>query len=124
MKKMCSKCDREKNLSKFYRDCKSPDGYRGTCKKCHNLVVKKWKEKHKDSVRRMRKEYNSRRGKIYPEKKAAWTLVWKAVKEGRLIKQPCACGYEEVQGHHEDYSKPLNVVWMCVPCHRKYHRRR
>lgn len=26
-----------------------------------------------------------------------------------------------VQGHHCDYGFPLNVMWLCIPCHRKYH---
>ena len=124
MKKICSKCDIERNLSEFYRDCKSPDDHRGTCKKCHNIVVKEWKIAHKDLVRKMRKEYNKRAGKLSPEKRAARTAVWKALSGGGLIKQPCKCGCIEVQGHHEDYSKPLEVEWMCIPCHRKYHRRK
>lgn len=25
--------------------------------------------------------------------------------------------------HHPDYSKPLEVVWMCRPCHLAEHKR-
>lgn len=46
-----------------------------------------------------------------------------AIKVGKLIKQPCeGCGSTEVQAHHDDYWKPLDVRWLCDPCHRKHHQ--
>ena len=27
-----------------------------------------------------------------------------------------------LHGHHEDYSQPLEVVWLCAPCHGLRHR--
>ncbi len=42
-----------------------------------------------------------------------------AVKRGDLVKQPCAvCGSPTVEAHHEDYSDPLNVQWLCFEHHR------
>ena len=26
-----------------------------------------------------------------------------------------------LHGHHDDYSKPLEVVWMCAICHKAFH---
>ena len=52
---------------------------------------------------------------------ARW-LTHRAVKAGKLIKQPCEqCGSIKVQAHHKDYSKPLDVMWLCVICHRHIH---
>ena len=43
--------------------------------------------------------------------------------KGVLVAQPCAtCGAERVEMHHEDYSRPLDVVWLCRPCHLERHR--
>jgi hypothetical protein len=47
-----------------------------------------------------------------------------AVRSGALVRQPCEkCGDPRSQGHHTDYSKPLDVVWLCGACHGKEHRR-
>jgi hypothetical protein len=44
-------------------------------------------------------------------------------RRGLLVKQPCrVCGsLEKVEKHHEDYSKPLEVFWLCRPCHKSIH---
>jgi hypothetical protein len=58
------------------------------------------------------------------EKGKARNALRIAVHAGKIIK-PEKCercktdGY--VEGHHPDYSKPLEVVWLCRPCHRKVH---
>jgi len=54
----------------------------------------------------------------------AHKLCQKAVKEGRLIRpDKCSnCGVScKPIGHHPDYDKPLEVVWLCVKCHRILH---
>ncbi len=54
--------------------------------------------------------------------KARW-ITNKAIKSGILIKMPCvSCGEYKSEAHHPDYSKPLEVVWLCRPCHNKEHR--
>jgi hypothetical protein len=58
----------------------------------------------------------------FPEKESARQIVLMAKRKGILKKEPCKkCGAIKVQAHHSDYSKPLDVTWLCVPCHREEH---
>ena len=67
----------------------------------------------------MRKYRNDPRLRMKHE--ARW-ITQKAIKAGRLIKQPCEkCGEHNVQAHHHDYTKPLDVTWLCLACHRAEH---
>ena len=45
------------------------------------------------------------------------------VRRGKLVRQPCAaCNAPDAEKHHDDYSKPLEVRWLCRSCHMKEHR--
>lgn len=59
-------------------------------------------------------------------KSAAYTAVKFAKKSGRLKQGPCAvCGTTtRVDAHHEDYSKPLEVTWLCRRHHIDLHTER
>lgn len=51
--------------------------------------------------------------------------VYAAVRAGRLERPDrCqGCGLEKrLHAHHDDYSKPLKVRWLCGSCHRLAHR--
>lgn len=40
------------------------------------------------------------------------------VRRGKVRKLPCLiCGNPDVESHHEDYTKPLEVVWLCKGHH-------
>ncbi|MBX4188447.1 MAG: hypothetical protein KW793_04960 [Candidatus Doudnabacteria bacterium] len=57
-----------------------------------------------------------------PEKKKAHYKVWYAVKVGKLLRKPCeVCGLKKVHAHHEDYSRPLDVRWLCPSHHQLEH---
>lgn len=46
----------------------------------------------------------------------------RCIKKGILKKQPCSsCGSEKAEKHHSDYSKPLDVTWLCRHCHSRLH---
>ena len=60
-----------------------------------------------------------------PQKAAAHILLNNAIRYGRLQKAPCeVCGSIKVHGHHEDYAKPLEVIWLCSKHHRQLHAER
>ncbi len=74
-------------------------------------------------------------GKCYgePKKSPWWTHpeemerateeVRIALREGRITKLPClSCGSESVEAHHQDYLKPLEVMWFCKSHHISWHR--
>ena len=55
----------------------------------------------------------------HPERRAATIIVNNAVRAGRLTKQPCeVCGKLTVEAHHDDYSEPLEVRWLCNMHHK------
>lgn len=145
--KRCFKCGVEKFRTEFYAHSKMGDGLLGKCKSCTrndtaNRVSRKQKEvdwvlkeaercrikqRPKNKTNKETAEYRNERSEKYkqkyPDKTKARYLVSNALRDGRLIKQPCEiCGQiEDVEGHHEDYSKPLDVNWLCVIHHAERH---
>lgn len=61
-----------------------------------------------------------------PEKRAAHFILKSAVKYGRAHKpltcESCGAG-GRIHGHHHDYTKPLDVAWLCPKCHTAEHKR-
>ena len=59
----------------------------------------------------------------WPAQKAAIMAVYYAVQSGELVRQPCEkCGSEEqIEAHHDDYTKKLDVRWLCHKCHMAFH---
>lgn len=132
--KKCSCCGLPKDLSEFQKRKASVDGLTSACKTCL---------KSRDAERyKKEKPYRDMRAKAYlqtPEGKAAHARAveaWKsknairraahvilgnAVKAGTVIRQPCwVCG-EKAEAHHPDYSRPLDVVWLCPSHHKQAH---
>jgi hypothetical protein len=60
-----------------------------------------------------------------PTKRTAHNILWRAIRKGEIMKpDACSkCGREvRIEGHHPDYSKPLEVIWLCHRCHIKEHK--
>lgn len=55
------------------------------------------------------------------DKNFARSQVRLAIERGVLKREPCMCGNKKVEGHHPDYKKPLDVIWMCRKHHAELH---
>ena len=53
----------------------------------------------------------------------AYKILQKGRTNGTILPQPCAiCHTEKTEGHHTDYKKPFEVVWLCQTHHRNAHK--
>ena len=147
--KICRQCSIEKPMDGFYAHSKMADGRLNKCKDCVTANVKANREARKDYYQ----EFDRRRSSLpkrvaareayrktdgYKEshakasalwnvsnrtKKKAQTAVGNAVRDGRLLKQPChICGAEDAEAHHPDYDRALDVVWLCSGHHAQVHK--
>lgn len=67
--------------------------------------------------------YRTRQKERWPEKELARKAVRNALKRGQLKRTPCEkCGEPKSEGHHDDYSKPLEVRWLCRRHHIEHHK--
>ena len=75
-----------------------------------------WYYRNKDKVQKYHRSNK--------HKTSAWWIVSQAIKDGVLKREGCIfCGDEKTDGHHADYSKPLEVLWVCRKHHAELHRK-
>jgi hypothetical protein len=134
--KNCIKCGDSKPLDDYYKHSRMSDGHLNKCKKCCRLDAIANRRKRVDYYRaydkaraatdrrKMRLADRQRRYRSSNSAKAAARCaVYRAVLSGRLCRHPCeVCGAVEVDGHHDDYSQPLRVRWLCRKHHLIEHR--
>jgi hypothetical protein len=59
-----------------------------------------------------------------PQKVWAQRALRSALKVGLITQMPCkVCGDPDSEAHHGDYSKPMDVDWLCRLHHKAEHRR-
>jgi hypothetical protein len=80
--------------------------------------IKNWRQKNPDKFRKSVKKWQQ----THKIKHNAHQMVHRAIENGILKRsETCLeCGkIGKTEGHHEDYNKPLEVVWLCRLCHAK-----
>jgi hypothetical protein len=129
MTKHCPACRQIKSLGEFHRDHTQANGRSARCKICINGDPRRRKRNrtYQKALRKNAKTTNAEYQRRYRTKnpiivKAHWT-VNHAIRAGRIVAQPCEiCGNSKAHAHHDDYSKPLEVRWLCQEHHFALHR--
>ncbi len=136
--KKCFKCGQEKDITEFYQHLQMADKHLGKCKDCARRDVTEHRSKNIESIR----EYDRQRGKLphrikkmtarnrilrqcWPVKYLATNMVKNALRDKKITKPTkCSrCGkMTRLHGHHDDYYKPLDVMWLCCICHHIRHK--
>ena len=135
MEKVCKVCLIKKPLADFYAHPKMADGHLGKCKECQKASTARARAANPDYYR----EYDRERGKLPHrianaiEQTKKWrdadkrrlkchNSVARALRNGALEPMPCiVCGSEKTVAHHDDYDKPLDVIWLCQAHHKQLH---
>lgn len=134
----CGTCKDFKPFADFYANKRTLLGIKNQCKGCH--IATSIASRNADLARSANAAYLARAREADPEKFRARERsrtrpvdqkvlarreVNNAVKRGDLVK-PTSCEscdeQKKLTGHHDDYTKPLSVRWLCYGCHGKEHR--
>lgn len=128
--KKCYLCKKEKELDAFSSDKSKKDNKCNRCKDCsssyhnnHRLknlsLYRERDKKYNVTHKKQRNKYNNDWKKKNTHKNAAHSLIYLAIKQGVLKKEKCRdCERIETEAHHNDYTKPLEVIWLCRFHHR------
>ena len=85
----------------------------------------KYKELNKEKSAEWQRKYQVKYRKLNQSKIKARQAVRLAVKSGKIVKpktcQAIGCFETNIESHHDNYNKPLEVRWLCRSCHTVIH---
>lgn len=100
----------------------------------YNAWFREYREKNREKIRAYNREYNKRHRKIHgyhneetwkinnPHKIEAQKFVKRALRLKRIKKLPCEiCKNKNSFAHHNNYDKPLEIIWLCHKHHSWIH---
>lgn len=134
---ICKTCGEVRPLLMYHRKPSNSNGHMKECKFCANAATRarnragygpdQKRSKRLQTIKRRESgktsEHSKRMYQKYPEKSKARAILNHTLKKGEVVKLPCyVCGVTKVEAHHQDYNKPLEVIWVCRLHHNKIHR--
>jgi len=132
--KQCTRCGEIKPLDDFHRNHRMRDGHINQCKSClredprRNELQRLRRARNPQATRADRKKSAREQRRRHPEKMKARKAVTNALQAGRLEKpatcEDCRGDFPPtgLDGHHDDYGKPLEIRWLCRTCHNALHK--
>ena len=116
--KLCPRCLENKTDEGFYVREGKLSSY---CRDCAKSYSTEWTRLNRERKIENNRKWTSRNLDRKRIMNAASNALYRAIKHGE-VKRPCRCSLCErvckPEASHADYSKPLEVVWMCRSCHR------
>lgn len=120
----CHACKREQDNDWRIRTGRTKKHRTGKCQ-CGNDFASFSGYQCIDCYRKTRNDKkNNPNYKIQVLKESVRAVTRNYIKMGILIKDKCQiCGTNEnIEAHHDDYTKPLDIRWLCRAHHREFHK--
>lgn len=120
----CPTCGQFKAESDFGFRNSEHTKRQSVCRECNNISASSTRAKARLVTLKVISLNRSKR--LYqlsnPDKTRAVSALNQKIASGKIIRpaQCSKCGSEsKPEAHHEDYSKPFEVIWLCKGCHGK-----
>ena len=139
MTKLCVKCGEVKPTCDFNKKRNANDGLFPYCKNCRREYNRARRDNPSERSQQLRRESSARFKVAHPNYDAEYRAANKfKVAARKALNNSIACGNtikpercdecelpfpaNEIEGHHDDYTTPLMVDWLCRKCHGIRHR--